>query len=50
MPETLGAVVDVPVDVNVLDAAARGAGEGLQLALNVGAMLMAFVALVHMSG
>src|SRR4029078_13420849 len=30
------------------DAAARGAGEGLQLALNVGAMLIAFVALVSM--
>jgi concentrative nucleoside transporter, CNT family len=35
-------------DVNVIDAAARGAGEGLQLALNVGAMLLAFVALVAM--
>jgi CNT family concentrative nucleoside transporter len=33
-------------DTNVIDAAARGAGEGLQLALNVGAMLIAFVALV----
>jgi len=32
--------------VNVIDAAARGAGEGLKLALNVGAMLIAFVALV----
>ena len=36
------------VDVNVIDAAARGASEGLQLALNVGAMLIAFVALVSM--
>lgn len=35
-------------DANVIDAAARGAGEGLQLALNVGAMLLAFVALVAM--
>jgi concentrative nucleoside transporter, CNT family len=35
-------------DVNVIDAAARGAGEGLHLALNVGAMLLAFVALVFM--
>jgi len=33
-------------DVNVIDAAARGAGEGLGLALNVGAMLLAFIALV----
>ncbi|HSL69219.1 MAG TPA: nucleoside transporter C-terminal domain-containing protein, partial [Longimicrobiales bacterium] len=34
------------VDANVIDAAARGAGEGLHLALNVGAMLLAFIALV----
>lgn len=33
-------------DVNAIDAAARGAGEGLHLALNVGAMLLAFIALV----
>ena len=33
-------------DANVIDAAARGAGEGLQLALNVGAMLLAFIALI----
>jgi concentrative nucleoside transporter, CNT family len=32
--------------VNVIDAAARGAGEGLQLALNIGAMLIAFLALI----
>jgi concentrative nucleoside transporter, CNT family len=32
--------------VNVVDAAARGASEGLKLALNVGAMLLAFVALI----
>jgi CNT family concentrative nucleoside transporter len=50
VPETRGSVkVVVPrVDVNVIDAAARGASEGLQLALNVGAMLIAFVALVAM--
>lgn len=36
-------------DANVIDAAARGASEGLQLALNVGAMLIAFVALVAMA-
>lgn len=41
--------VDVPSpDVNVIDAAARGAGEGLKLALNVGAMLLAFIALIAM--
>ncbi len=37
--------VDRP-DANVIDAAARGAGEGLHLALNVGAMLLAFLALI----
>ena len=35
-------------DVNVIDAAARGASEGLFLALNVGAMLLAFIALMYM--
>ncbi|MEQ9496872.1 MAG: nucleoside transporter C-terminal domain-containing protein [Deltaproteobacteria bacterium] len=41
--------VDLPSqDANIIDAAARGAGEGLQLALNVGAMLLAFVALIAM--
>ena len=56
-PETMrqgdqggGAKLDVPrLDVNLIDAAARGASEGLHLALNVGAMLLAFVALVHMA-
>ena len=33
---------------NVFDAAAGGAASGLQLALNVGAMLLAFVALIAM--
>ncbi|MCJ1907817.1 NupC/NupG family nucleoside CNT transporter [Planococcus ruber] len=32
--------------VNVVDAAAKGAADGLQLALNVGAMLLAFIALI----
>ena len=32
--------------VNVLDAAAQGAGTGLKLALNVGAMLLAFISLI----
>ncbi|WP_026675167.1 NupC/NupG family nucleoside CNT transporter [Alkalihalobacterium bogoriense] len=31
---------------NVIDAAARGASDGLKLALNVGAMLLAFIALI----
>ncbi len=33
---------------NIIDAAAFGAGEGLKLALNVGAMLLAFIALIAM--
>jgi concentrative nucleoside transporter, CNT family len=44
---SLDIVVEKP-DVNVIDAAARGAAEGLHLALNVGAMLLAFVALIYM--
>lgn len=40
-----GASVERP-DVNLIDAAARGAAEGLRLALTVGAMLVAFIALV----
>ncbi|GAB3190336.1 NupC/NupG family nucleoside CNT transporter [Nesterenkonia suensis] len=31
---------------NVIDAAARGAGDGLRLAANVGAMLLAFISLI----
>ena len=48
--ETYGALkVDLePTSVNVIDAAAHGAGEGLKLALNVGAMLLAFIALIAM--
>jgi concentrative nucleoside transporter, CNT family len=34
--------------VNVIDAAAIGASSGLQLALNVGAMLIAFIALISL--
>src|SRR5207245_10994940 len=34
------------IDVNVIDAAARGTGDGLLLALNVGAMLISFIALI----
>jgi CNT family concentrative nucleoside transporter len=35
-------------DVNVIDAAARGAAEGMRLALVVAAMLIAFIALIVM--
>lgn len=34
---------------NVIDAAARGASDGLSLALNVGAMLIAFISLIALS-
>ena len=49
-PVTMGSleVQDIKQDVNVLDAASRGAAEGLKLALNVGAMLLAFIALIAM--
>lgn len=49
-PQTMGSVdVQIPkTDANLLDAAASGAGDGLKLALNVGAMLIAFVALVSL--
>lgn len=35
-------------DANLIDAAARGASEGVQLTINVAAMLLAFLALVAM--
>ena len=47
-PATAGKV-DVQLKntaVNVIDAAAQGAGDGLQLCLNIGAMLIAFLALI----
>src|SRR5712691_9053520 len=49
-PATAGGVkitVEKP-GVNVIDAAARGAGDRLQLALNIAAMLIAFLALIAM--
>jgi len=49
-PVTAG-TLDMPVDrpdANVIDAAARGASEGMQLAINVAAMLLAFLALIAM--
>jgi len=46
--ETMGKVakVDVPRYSNVVEAATAGAGDGLKLALNVAAMLIAFLGLV----
>jgi nucleoside transporter len=47
-PETAGTVKldDQRTDANVIGAAARGTSEGLQLALNVAAMLISFLSLV----
>ena len=47
-PETRGNVhIVVPkTDVNIVDAASRGTGEGLHLMLNVIAMLVSFIALI----
>ncbi len=47
-PVTAG-TVSVEIErpgVNLIDAAARGAGDGLQLALNIAGMLIAFLALI----
>jgi CNT family concentrative nucleoside transporter len=49
-PETAGKV-EVKIEktaVNVIDAAAQGAGDGLHLALNIAGMLIAFLALIAM--
>ncbi|MCK5454383.1 MAG: NupC/NupG family nucleoside CNT transporter [Calditrichia bacterium] len=55
MPETehseTKGTVELKVEkttANVIDAAATGAGDGLKLALNVAAMLLAFIALIAM--
>lgn len=50
-PETLGAL---PKDIenpnsNLVEAAANGASEGVGLAINVGGMLVAFIALISMT-
>ena len=50
-PATAGRV-DIKTEqtaVNVIDAAAQGAGDGLRLALNIGGMLIAFLALIAMA-
>ncbi|HEY1098700.1 MAG TPA: nucleoside transporter C-terminal domain-containing protein [Myxococcota bacterium] len=49
-PATMGGA-EIPkerLDANVIDAATRGISEGLMLALNVGAMLIGFLALLAM--
>jgi concentrative nucleoside transporter, CNT family len=48
VPKTMGSVTlkVEKTDVNVIDAAGRGPAEGLHLALNVGAMLISFLALI----
>ncbi|MEE3368061.1 MAG: nucleoside transporter C-terminal domain-containing protein [Planctomycetota bacterium] len=50
-PETLGKIT-VQVEkreINAIDAIANGASEGLKLALNVAAMLLAFLAIIAMA-
>jgi CNT family concentrative nucleoside transporter len=49
-PETRGTVkINIEKNAsNVVEAAATGAGDGMKLALNVGAMLLAFIALIAM--
>ncbi|MEI6633235.1 MAG: nucleoside transporter C-terminal domain-containing protein [Chlamydiota bacterium] len=51
VPKTKGgAKLSLPeTNANIIDAAASGAATGLQLALNVGAMLLAFIALISMA-
>jgi CNT family concentrative nucleoside transporter len=50
LPLTLGKVeITPPMEAtNVIDAAAQGASDGMKLALNVGAMLIAFLGLIYM--
>lgn len=49
-PKTAGRVkLEVEkTDVNIIDAASRGTGEGLNLALNVAAMLISFIAIIYL--
>jgi len=48
VPETLGTIhkAEPSTDANLLDAAARGTRDGLHLALNIAAMLIAFISLI----
>ena len=50
VPKTMGtSTLDVKVEeTNIVEAAAKGTSEGLGLALNVGAMLIVFIALIAM--
>lgn len=44
-----GAAKAAPVEShNVMDAAARGASEGVMLAINIGALLIAFISLIYL--
>ncbi len=50
IPKTMG-TVKLKVEQtasNVIEAAANGTSEGLKLALNVGAMLLVFIALIQL--
>lgn len=44
--EAMALVAEEERPANIIDAAASGAASGMQLALNVGAMLLAFIALI----
>jgi CNT family concentrative nucleoside transporter len=54
IPKTAGTVVmpeseeEKEKHENLLGAIARGTGDGLHMALNIGAMLIAFIALIHL--
>lgn len=50
LPETKGVIRTEPASdhANVFDAAASGASEGMKLALNIAAMLIAFIAFIAM--
>ena len=50
VPETQAAAhIRAPVDThNVVDAAAHGTAEGLKIALNVGALVLVFIGLIHL--
>jgi concentrative nucleoside transporter, CNT family len=48
-PQTSGdEAIEIPVEShNIFDAAARGASQGLTMALNVGALLIVFIGVIH---
>ena len=48
-PPTLGGHVEIEIEShNLIDGAARGASDGLMLALNIGALLIAFISIVYL--